>query len=85
MLTQSLASSHGQYYIGVGIIISFIQAGGCKAGTFDPYPKHSDDPYGAVKSRKDDSPSKLKGGVFRPSPGPKSTRTASIVQQNVTR
>ena len=65
--------------------VLFIQAGGCKAGTFDSYPKHSDDPYSAVKSRKDGSPTKLKGGVFRPSPGPKSTPTASIVQQNVTR
>ena len=59
-----------------------IQAGGCKAGTFDPYPKHSVDGYGVAKSKKD---GKLKGGVFRPSPGPKSRPTKSVVQQNVTK
>ena len=60
-------------------------AGGCKAGTFDPYPRHSADTYAVAKTKKDDSSSKLKGGMFRPSPGPKSTPTTSIVQQNVIR
>ena len=60
------------------------QAGGCKAGTFDPYPKHSEDPYPSSASGKAD-----KGGtekkIFRPSQGPKSTPTNSVIAQNVQR
>ena len=60
------------------------QAGGCKAGTFDPYPKHSEDPYPSSGMGKAD-----KGGadkkIFRPSPGPKSTPTNSVIAQNVQR
>jgi len=56
--------------------------GGCKAGTFDPYPKHSEEVY----------PTKVKkpkknfiAGVFRPSPFPKSRPVNSVLQQNVDR
>ena len=58
------------------------QAGGCKAGTFDPYPKHSEEPYRNPKVTR--TPDK-KEGVFRPSPCPKSMPTRSVVQQNVMR
>ena len=56
---------------------------GCKAGTFDPYPKHSEDPYllGKQKAEKGDGERK----IFRPSPGPKSKPTTSIKAQNVQR
>jgi hypothetical protein len=62
-------------------------AGGCKAGTFDVYPKHSEDPYTNPKPRRDGNRKGAggKGGVFRPSPGPKSMPTSSVVQQNVIR
>lgn len=65
----------------------FIQAGGCKAGTFDVYPKHSEDPYANPKPRRE-SDGKVAGqkvGVFKPSPGPKTMPTSSVVQQNVIR
>lgn len=58
--------------------------GGCKAGTFESYPKHSVDPYGTTKVRKDAGSEKSRG-IFRPSLGPKSTPTSSIVQQSVMR
>ena len=32
--------------------------------TFDPYPKHSEDPYRNPKVYKETSPGKMKGGVF---------------------
>lgn len=60
------------------------QVGGCKAGTFEPYPTHSTDPYGTVKPHKGSSDGKGQG-VFRPSPGPKTMATRSIVQQHVVR
>ena len=59
------------------------QAGGCKAGTFDPYPKHAEEPYQNPKVIR--TPDKTKGGVFKPSPCPKSMPTRSVVQQNVMR
>ena len=63
-----------------------MQVGGCKAGTFDRYPKHSEDEFimpkfgrpGLVKT-------KMKGGVFKPSQDLKSTPTVSVVQRNVMR
>lgn len=63
----------------------FIQAGGCKAGTFDVYPKHSDDPYANPKPRREGDGKIGKVGVFKPSPGPKTMPTSSVMQQNVIR
>jgi len=57
--------------------------GGCKAGTFDPYPSHSADPYEPKNTKK-----KLvnsSGRLFRPQPGSKSGPTRSIMQQRVER
>ncbi|XP_062932779.1 cilia-and flagella-associated protein 96 [Cynocephalus volans] len=56
--------------------------GGMKAGTFDPYPSHSADPY-VVKlakhiSRKDEK-------IFHPPSGPKSRPVESIMTLNVRR
>lgn len=56
--------------------------GGCKAGTFDPYPSHPEELYG----RKLKAPAgKLVGGIFRPSPGVKSMPTQSVIAQRVHR
>lgn len=60
---------------------------GCKAGTFESYPKHSVDLYSTkpldVAGR---GPSKDgKKSIFHPSPGPKSTPTKSILDLNVTK
>ncbi|CAK8683127.1 cilia-and flagella-associated protein 96-like [Clavelina lepadiformis] len=55
--------------------------GGAKAGTFDPYPSHSNDPY-TVKQRKSVIKNK-EGKLFHPSPGNKSSPTRSVVAQNV--
>lgn len=65
----------------VWLLHLFSQAGGCKAGTFSIYPHHSDDPYDIPKLQM----GKTKRGVFRPSPGPKSKPTSSIVKQNIDR
>ncbi|XP_043924972.1 UPF0602 protein C4orf47 homolog isoform X2 [Protopterus annectens] len=54
--------------------------GGMKAGTFDPYPSHSNDPY-IIKRSKSSSQKGVK--AFHPSPGQKSTLTHSIVSANV--
>lgn len=54
--------------------------GGCKAGTFDPYPTHSTDDY-MVKGPKNDK--KFVGGIFTPNPGIKSMPTRSVVSQHV--
>ncbi|KAJ7382252.1 hypothetical protein OS493_036155 [Desmophyllum pertusum] len=56
------------------------EIGGMKAGCFDNYPSHSNDPY-VVKKPKGDTEKR----IFRPSQGPKSTRTRSIINQNVER
>jgi hypothetical protein len=56
-------------------------AGGCKAGTFDIYPRHSDDPYTYQRSKQGRLQSKEE--VFRPSAGPKTMPTFSIVQQSI--
>ncbi|KAK2838695.1 hypothetical protein Q7C36_013509 [Tachysurus vachellii] len=61
------------------------RTGGMKAGTFDPYPSHSTDPY-IIKKSKSDSVSANKGlKIFYPSPGPKSTPVKSIISLNVNR
>ncbi|XP_052264924.1 UPF0602 protein C4orf47 homolog isoform X1 [Dreissena polymorpha] len=56
--------------------------GGAKIGTFDPYPKHSEDPY-KVKLPKQINVVNKSGKIFMPSQGPKSTPMVSIVNQNV--
>lgn len=53
-----------------------------KAGTFDPYPSHSADPY-KVKVPRSINIVNKSGKTFMPSQGPKSTPTVSIVNQNV--
>jgi len=56
------------------------KTGGCKAGCFTTYPKHSEDAYAPKKAeRKNQGPKKL----FRALPGPKSVPTPSIMQQCV--
>ncbi|XP_026990861.1 UPF0602 protein C4orf47 homolog [Tachysurus fulvidraco] len=61
------------------------RTGGMKAGTFDPYPSHSTDPY-IIKKSKPDSVHANKGlKIFYPSPGPKSTPVKSIISLNVNR
>lgn len=56
--------------------------GGCKAGTFDPYPSHSVDPYQPRGRRGGDSKDKK---VFQPTPGVKPYPITSVVSQNVQR
>ncbi|XP_041485424.1 UPF0602 protein C4orf47 homolog [Lytechinus variegatus] len=58
--------------------------GGAKAGTFDPYPSHSNDPY-RPKLKKGPPPTNSSGKIFTPSPGPKSAPTTSVINQNVIR
>lgn len=53
-----------------------------KAGTFEPYPLHSADPY-TVKLERDISRKEAK--VFHPSVGPKSRPVESIMALNVRR
>nr|XP_002130769.1 UPF0602 protein C4orf47 homolog [Ciona intestinalis] len=55
--------------------------GGSKAGTFDPYPSHSNDPY-VIKQKKAATTNK-DGKLFHPSQGMKSRPTDSIMSQNV--
>mgnify|MGYP000431849165 CR=1 FL=1 len=63
-------------------IILIFQPAGMKAGTFDPYPTHSADPY-KVKVPRSVNVVNKSGRTFMPSQGPKSTPTVSIVNQNV--
>ncbi|XP_066091872.1 cilia-and flagella-associated protein 96 [Saccopteryx bilineata] len=56
--------------------------GGMKAGTFDPYPSHSDDPFEA-KSAKQTFTKDAK--IFQPPGGPKSRPIKSIMSLNVRR
>lgn len=55
--------------------------GGCKAGTFDPYPSHSVDPYQPRTSKGSSKEKK----VFQPTPGVKPYPISSVVSQNVQR
>ncbi|KAI8797079.1 UPF0602 protein isoform X1 [Biomphalaria glabrata] len=57
---------------------------GMKAGTFDPYPSHSADPYGIKYKRPVNVVNKF-GKTFVPPPGPKSTPCNSIINQNIMR
>lgn len=58
--------------------------GGSKIGTFESYPKHSEDPYNPKLKRHMQVVNKS-GKIFMPSQGPKSTPTHSILDQNVVR
>ncbi|KAK2493167.1 hypothetical protein MC885_017478 [Smutsia gigantea] len=58
------------------------KAGGMKAGTFEPYPSHSADPY-VVKLAKQVSSKSVK--IFHPPNGPKSRPVKSIMTLNVER
>ena len=64
------------------LVFLSIKIGGCKAGCFEVYPSHSDDPYQPKKSSTDASQAKK---IFRPSQGPKSSPFASVIKQNVDR
>ncbi|XP_063776821.1 cilia-and flagella-associated protein 96 [Pseudophryne corroboree] len=56
-------------------------AGGMKAGTFDPYPSHSNDLYGKPVTK-----SAVKGGkIFQPPAGAKSYPIKSVTTAHVTR
>ncbi|XP_034739180.1 UPF0602 protein C4orf47 homolog isoform X2 [Etheostoma cragini] len=57
-----------------------MEVGGMKAGTFDPYPSHSADPYVIRRSK----PANQEP-IFRPAPGPKSVPVKSIITVNVNR
>uniref|UniRef100_A0A8D0A6F1 Cilia-and flagella-associated protein 96 n=1 Tax=Sander lucioperca TaxID=283035 RepID=A0A8D0A6F1_SANLU len=56
------------------------KVGGMKAGTFDPYPLHSADPYVIRRSKPTNQEP-----IFRPAPGPKSVPVKSIITLNVNR
>lgn len=58
--------------------------GGLKAGTFDPYPSHSSDPYG-VRYKRPVHVVNSSGKTFVPSAGPKTTPVTSVINQNVVR
>ncbi|XP_028315580.1 cilia-and flagella-associated protein 96 isoform X2 [Gouania willdenowi] len=57
------------------------QIGGMKAGTFNPYPSHSAEPYDKRRRAK----AANQEPVFRPAPGPKSMPVSSIITVNVNR
>uniref|UniRef100_A0A8D2LLG8 Cilia-and flagella-associated protein 96 n=1 Tax=Varanus komodoensis TaxID=61221 RepID=A0A8D2LLG8_VARKO len=57
------------------------KSGGMKAGTFDPYPTHSTDPF-IVRLPRPITTNK-QGQVFHPSPGSKSRPVRSIMAANV--
>ncbi|XP_041362659.1 UPF0602 protein C4orf47 homolog isoform X2 [Gigantopelta aegis] len=58
--------------------------GGMKAGTFDPYPSHSQDAY-RIRVKRPVNIVNKSGKSFIPSQGPKSRPVNSIVDQMVTR
>jgi len=58
--------------------------GGGKIGTFDPYPSHSADAY-SNKIKRAVTVVNKSGKIFMPTPGPKSTPTHSIQEQNIVR
>ncbi|KAL8607336.1 hypothetical protein ACOMHN_039486 [Nucella lapillus] len=58
--------------------------GGSKIGTFETYPKHSEDSYNPKLKRHPQVVNKS-GKIFMPSQGPKSVPTHSILDQNVVR
>ena len=58
------------------------QPGGMKAGTFDPYPSHSADPFN-IKNNRPVHVVNKSGKIFMPSAGPKSAPVLSTVNHNV--
>ncbi|XP_078534992.1 cilia-and flagella-associated protein 96 [Lissotriton helveticus] len=57
------------------------EPGGMKAGTFEPYPLHSDDPYRPLLGMADTA---SKGGsLFHPPSGPKSRPVQSVIAAHV--
>lgn len=63
------------------------QDGGMKAGTFEPYPSHSADPYRAKTSaaRNVSASANKSGKTFFPPQGPKSAPSTSVLDQNIVR
>ncbi|XP_075466315.1 cilia-and flagella-associated protein 96 [Ascaphus truei] len=57
------------------------EAGGMKAGTFDPYPSHSNDPYRAKSVKSETAIGGRK--LFHPPSGPKSYPVLSVLASNV--
>lgn len=57
------------------------KSGGMKAGTFDPYPSHSAEPYESKLTKQISSKAK----IFHPPGGPKSRPVSSIMTLNVKR
>ncbi|KAK2152697.1 hypothetical protein LSH36_321g05015 [Paralvinella palmiformis] len=55
---------------------------GMKAGTFDPYPSHSADPYKSKLNKHSNIVNKS-GKIFMPSAGPKSAPITSVMETNV--
>ena len=68
----------------MNVLVSYHQIGGAKAGCFTHYPKHSDDPY-IVKKNSFRGSVGAEKNIFRPSQGPKTMPTNSIMAQNVER
>lgn len=60
----------------------FCQPAGMKAGTFDPYPSHSADPYKSKLNKHSNIVNKS-GKIFMPSAGPKSAPITSVMETNV--
>eukprot|EP00794_Sanderia_malayensis_P012154 gene12154-13408_t len=66
-----------------GLQMSLI--GGSKAGCFDNYPSHSNDPYVVSKKPTRGAVGTDDKKIFKPSQGPKSKPTKSVISQNVER
>ena len=67
------------------LLLFHSQIGGSKAGCFESYPSHSQDPYVVHKNSFRTFNDKGEKKIFRPSQGPKSCPTKSIISQNVER
>ncbi|XP_028932201.1 UPF0602 protein C4orf47 homolog isoform X2 [Ornithorhynchus anatinus] len=57
-----------------------LKPGGMKAGTFDPYPAHSNEPFGVKQLQTIKTKS---GKIFHPPSGPKSRPISSIMATNI--
>ena len=66
------------------LFFQYPQPGGMKAGTFDPYPSHSQDAY-RIKVKRSVNIVNKSGKTFIPSQGPKTRPVISIVDHMVTR
>ncbi|XP_076458537.1 cilia-and flagella-associated protein 96-like [Babylonia areolata] len=60
------------------------KSGGCKLGTFDPYPAHSEDVYNDKRAWPKDIVNNS-GRTYMPHPGPKTRPVNSIISKNVIR